>query len=57
MSSVRWALLVSFALFGLRLQLAGHTGFGDAEALYICYALHPQPAYLDHPGFVDQVAR
>lgn len=54
---LRWAVFVSIALFALRLQLAGHVGFGDAEALYICYGLHPQPAYLDHPGFVGQVAR
>ena len=32
-------------------------GFGDSEALYASYALHPQPAYLDHPGLVGLVAR
>jgi hypothetical protein len=54
---LRWALGISFLLFALRLDLAGKVGFGDAEALYACYALHPQPAYLDHPGLVGIMAR
>ena len=29
-------------------------GFGDSEALYACYALHPQPAYLDHPALIGR---
>jgi hypothetical protein len=29
----------------------------DSEALYASYALHPQPAYLDHPGLVGLAAR
>jgi hypothetical protein len=44
-------------LLGLRLRLADTVGFGDAEALYAAYALHPQPAYLDHPGLVGVLAR
>ena len=53
----RLAIVVSMLLFGLRFHLASQVGFGDAEALYACYALHPQPAYLDHPGLVGIVAR
>ena len=30
-------------------------GFGDSEALYACYAMHPQPAYLDHPGLIGVI--
>jgi hypothetical protein len=41
----------------LRLVAAGRVGFGDSEALYASYALHPQPAYLDHPGLVGLIAR
>jgi hypothetical protein len=44
-------------LLALRLLAAGRIGFGDSEALYAAYALHPQPAYLDHPGLVGLVAR
>jgi hypothetical protein len=53
----RWALAWSLALFAARLWLAGRLGFADAEALYACYAMHPQPAYLDHPGLVGSVMR
>jgi hypothetical protein len=48
---------LSLALLGLRLYAAAHVGFGDAEALYASYALHPRPAYLDHPGLVGLAAR
>ncbi len=48
---------VSVALVSVRWYAARHVGFGDSEALYACYALHPAPAYLDHPGFVGQLAR
>jgi Dolichyl-phosphate-mannose-protein mannosyltransferase len=48
---------LSVALLAVRLYAAGHVGFGDSEALYASYALHPQPAYLDHPGLVGVVAR
>jgi hypothetical protein len=50
-------MLVSFALLTLRLHLARQVGFADAEALYACYAMHPQPAYLDHPGLVGTIMR
>lgn len=51
------ALAASLLLLLLRLQVAHGTGFGDAEALYASYALHPQPAYLDHPGLIGSLAR
>ncbi len=54
---LRWAVVLSLGLLALRLRLAELVGFGDAEALYASYALHPQPAYLDHPGLVGAVAR
>ncbi len=48
---------LSLLLFAVRLYAATRVGFGDSEALYACYAMHPQPAYLDHPGLVGVVAR
>ncbi len=48
---------VSVALLAVRLFAAARVGFGDSEALYAAYALHPQPAYLDHPGLIGVVAR
>lgn len=48
---------VSLVLLGIRLWAASVVGFGDSEALYASWALHPQPAYLDHPGLVGVVAR
>src|SRR6185312_15541810 len=45
------------ALLAVRLYAASKVGFGDSEALYAAYALHPQPAYLDHPGLIGVVAR
>lgn len=50
-------LAVSAVLLTLRLFAASRVGFGDAEALYASYGLHPQPAYLDHPGLIGLVAR
>ena len=41
----------------LRFVASREVGFGDSEALYAAYALHPQPAYLDHPGLVGLLAR
>jgi hypothetical protein len=41
----------------LRLYAAVRIGFGDSEALYASYALHPAPAYLDHPGLIGLFAR
>lgn len=49
-------LAVSALLMGVRLYAAKIIGFGDSEALYACYALHAQPAYLDHPGLVGVFA-
>jgi hypothetical protein len=48
---------VSIALLVVHLYAATVVGFGDSEALYAAYALHPQPAYLDHPGLVGVFAR
>lgn len=56
-TSLRWAVLSSALLLGLRWTLAHRVGFGDAEALYVAYSVHPQPAYLDHPGLVGALAR
>lgn len=55
--ALRIAIALSVLLGILRLHLAGLVGFGDAEALYVSYALHPAPAYLDHPGLVGILAR
>ena len=54
-----WTALAvgSAALLALRLFAATKVGFGDSEALYAAYALHPQPAYLDHPGLIGGIAR
>ena len=51
------AAALTIALFAIRLFAAGRIGFGDSEALYACYAIHPQPAYLDHPGLIGTFAR
>src|SRR5271165_5590972 len=48
---------VSAAMAVVRLYASGRVGFGDSEALYASYALHPQPAYLDHPGLVGLAMR
>jgi hypothetical protein len=52
--------IASVGLLAVRIYAASpasHIGFADSEALYACYALHPQPAYLDHPGLIGIVAR
>jgi hypothetical protein len=49
-------LLLSFVLLGVRLLAARTVGWGDSEALYASYALHPAPAYLDHPGLIGVFA-
>lgn len=54
---MRALVAVSVVLFGLRLWAATHVGFGDSEALYASWAIHPQPAYLDHPGLIGLFAR
>jgi hypothetical protein len=48
---------LSCVMLPVRMLAAKLVGFGDSEALYACYALHPQPAYLDHPGLVGLFAR
>ncbi len=48
---------LSIVALAVRLVAAGTLGFGDSEALYASYALHPQPAYLDHPGLIGVLAR
>lgn len=54
--ALRAAVALSLLLLVLRLHLARSVGFGDAEALYVSYALHPAAAYLDHPGLVGLIA-
>jgi hypothetical protein len=49
-------VVTSTVLLGVRIFAATRVGFGDSEALYASYALHPLPAYLDHPGLVGVVA-
>lgn len=49
--------VVSAVLLGLHVYAATKVGFGDSEALYASWAIHPQPAYLDHPGLVGVLAR
>lgn len=55
--ALRVLLGVTGVLASLRLYAMSHVGFGDSEALYASYAVHPQPAYLDHPGLIGQIAR
>lgn len=50
-------VVVSVLLLLVRFYAAMRVGFGDSEALYATWAVHPQPAYLDHPGLVGIVAR
>jgi hypothetical protein len=57
MSALVAAILISIVFFGLRLDVAQMVGLGDLEALYVAYGLHPQPAYLDHPGLIGWIAR
>src|SRR5262249_37767380 len=51
------AVIGTIALGVMRVYAADRLGFGDAEALYACYARHPQAVYLDHPGLVGLFAR
>lgn len=53
----RLLLVLSFLLLGIRVVAARTVGFGDSEALYACYAMHPAPAYLDHPGLIGLFAQ
>src|SRR5262249_38801062 len=50
-------VVATLALLAVRLYAAHRIGFGDSEALYACYARHPQPVYLDHPGLIGVFAR
>lgn len=50
------ALAITIGLLIARLDLAEVVGLADAEALYVAYGLHPQPAYLDHPGLIGWLA-
>jgi dolichol-phosphate mannosyltransferase len=50
------AILTSLALLAVRLDLAHVLGLSDAEALFVAYGLHPQPAYLDNPGLIGWLA-
>jgi len=49
--------LSSVLLLTLRLYATSVVGFGDSEALYASWALHEQPAFLDHPGLIGVIAR
>jgi hypothetical protein len=51
------AIVTSVVLCGLRLDIARSVGFGDSEALFVAYGLHPQPAYVDYPGLIGWLAR
>jgi hypothetical protein len=51
------AIICSAVLCALRIDLTRNVGFGDAEALFLAYGLHPQPAYLDYPGLIGWLAR
>src|SRR5207248_9764051 len=54
---LRLLAAASAALLVARLFAAGRVGFGDSVALYACWAMHPQPAYLDDPGLAGILAR
>lgn len=51
------AVVTSLVLCGLRLSVARVVGLSDAEGLHVAYGLHPQPAYLDHPGLIGWIAQ
>ncbi|MBP9111355.1 MAG: glycosyltransferase family 39 protein, partial [Polyangiaceae bacterium] len=48
---VAWTL----SLLAVHLYASKSLGFGDSEALYATYSLHPQATYVDHPGAVGFV--
>ena len=56
-SALKVLVALTVAFFAVRLYASMRVGFGDSEALYAAYALHPQPAYLDHPGLIGIFAR
>jgi hypothetical protein len=49
--------LASLLMLALRLYAARVVGYGDSEALYASYALHPALTYRDHPGLIGALAR
>jgi hypothetical protein len=51
------AIGTSALLCVLRLDIARSVGFGDLEARFVAYGLHPQPAYVDYPGLIGWLAR
>ena len=51
------AVAATVVLGVMRVYSADRLGFGDAEALYACYARHPQAVYLDHPGLIGVFER
>lgn len=55
--SLRWLVALTCLFACARVYATYRLGFGDAEALYATYALHPQVMYLDHPGLIGVVAR
>lgn len=52
-----WFVGATAALVALHAAAAATLGFGDAEALYAAYALHPEPTHLDHPDLVGVLGR
>ena len=52
----RALLWISAVLLVLRVYASRILGYGDGEALYAVYALHPAPSYLDHPGLIGALA-
>ena len=54
---LRVAVALTLVLGAMRLVAVARVGYGDSEALYASYALHPALAYLDHPGLVGAVMR
>jgi Dolichyl-phosphate-mannose-protein mannosyltransferase len=56
-SYLKALVVLTLSLLPLRIYAALRLGYGDAEALYACYALHPQAAYRDHPGLIGLLGR
>ena len=54
---LRLLLVLSFVVLLLRVHALRGLGLADVEALFVGYALHPQPAYAVHPGLVGVVMR
>lgn len=56
-SALLWLAVLTLLLLPVRIYAATVVGYGDSEALYASWALHPQPAFLDHPGMIGVLAR